>query len=427
MENTMTAADIQAQATKIEDNAKTAIPENKTREEFIKRVSKIDPLVQEFFCKGFSAKNNRDFEAELKMFNGDRNDGLGASYSFNHHLPLSPVKPPRFYTPLEAATLHVSDDLTRKQLSSIKVENGYACGTDGRRLVIVPFTDFPDGMWREIDKKNYIAFGDRSEDDVKKWIDAAFIDSPPNIVEAIAMSEAYKRTAEFTSHYPRKIGKKWYHNNIEGEYPNVKQVIPTDLSDCFVIEHAEKLLPHVQAALNFYKLRGTDSTTVTVLLNDEMVYFDGVFIRDALLSLGGFGPVTFYIGDVRGPAVLKAGDALAVIMPMRGERADDYSTVSSGVIINMPGWDKVSNAPSPTKRKTITKTTKRTIYAVASMITESTLLVVTQDGAVGFAIPSDGTTHTEDDAIEIFKNECHRYLTILGLADSIDLRITKGR
>ena len=55
------------------------------------------------------------------------------------------------------------------------------------------------------------------------------------------------------------------------------------------------------------------------------------------------------------------------------------------------------------------------------MITESTLLVVTQDGAAGFAIPSDGTAHTEDDAIEMFKNECHRYLVILGLADSIDL------
>ena len=60
------------------------------------------------------------------------------------------------------------------------------------------------------------------------------------------------------------------------------------------------------------------------------------------------------------------------------------------------------------------------------MITENILLVVTQDGATGFAIPSDGTTHTEDDAIEIFKSECHKYLVILGLADSIDLRITKG-
>ena len=52
---------------------------------------------------------------------------------------------------------------------------------------------------------------------------------------------------------------------------------------------------------------------------------------------------------------------------------------------------------------------------------------MTQDGAAGFAIPSDGTAHTVDDAIEIFKNECHKYLVILGLDDSIDLRITKGR
>lgn len=393
-----------------------------TREEFIKRVSKIDPLVQEFFCKGFNAKSNRDFEAELKMFNGDRKDGLGASYSFNHHLPLSPVKPPRFYTPLEAATIHAYKEPDRKQLSSIKVENGHACGTDGRRLVIVPFTDFPDGMWREIDKKNYIAFGDKSEDDVKKWIDAAFVDSPPSTVEAIAMSEAYKRTAEFTSHYPRKIGKKWYHNNIEGEYPDIKRCIPTDLSYCFVIERAEKLLPHVQAALNFYKLRGTDSTTVTVLLDDKMVYFDGVFIRDALLALGGFGPVTFYIGDVVSPAVLKAGDALAVLMPMRGENGDDYRTVASGVIINMPGWENTELLPSTTpKAKVVPIAAKRTVHVAAKVI-NGTLFLATMDSATTTDIAA--TPETIDEAIAQFITRIDSYSALCGI--ELDVHIVKA-
>ena len=46
MENTMTAADIQAKVAKIEDSAKTTIPENETQEEFIARVSYVNPYVK---------------------------------------------------------------------------------------------------------------------------------------------------------------------------------------------------------------------------------------------------------------------------------------------------------------------------------------------------------------------------------------------
>ena len=157
-----------------------------------------------------------------------------------------------------------------------------------------------------------------------------------------------------------------------------------------------------------------------------MLYFNGKYLRDALRGLAGYGPVTMYIDDPSKPSTLKSGDALVVLMPMRGDKGDDYRTKPSGVIVNMPGWDKPSNTPPALKQKTITKTTKRTVYAAAHMITESTLLVVTQDGAVGFDLPTN-IEQTEDESIEMFKNECHKYLVILGLADTIDLRITKGR
>ena len=66
MENTMTAADIQAQVTKIEDSAKTAIPENETQEEFIARVAYVDPYIKKLFEDGIKAKTAAQFHDELE-------------------------------------------------------------------------------------------------------------------------------------------------------------------------------------------------------------------------------------------------------------------------------------------------------------------------------------------------------------------------
>lgn len=437
MENTITAADIQAQVTKIEDSAKTAIPENETQEEFIARVSYVNPYVKKLFEDGIKAKTAAQFHDELEMFCNDNECDLSEHTDFKRHLPVTPSKPPKPYTVIGAALAHRSKDASRVALSCIKVEDGVVAGTDGRRLFVAPFAGLPDGLWNEVDKQHMFFFDGKTEDEVKAWIDDIVITKGGecrNLAETRAINSVYRVDKDgegneiARSHYPRLIDGKWYHNQVIVEmYPNYKQAIPDDADACFVTENAERMLPYVEAALKMYKLLPTDSVTVTVVVQGKMMYYNGEYLRDAFRALMGMGPVTMYIGGQRCPTSFKAGDALVVVMPMNGDEGDDYRTKPSGVIVNMPGWDDISNAPSPTKRKTITKTTKRTIYAVASMITESTLLVVTQDGAAAFAIPSDGTAHTEDDAIEIFKNECHRYLAILGLADTIDLRITKRR
>lgn len=435
MENTMTAADIQAQVTKIEDSAKTAIPENETQEEFIARVSYVNPYVKKLFEDGIKARTAAQFHDELEMFCSDNECDLSERTDFNRHLPVIPSKPPKPYTVLEAAMAHRSKDASRVALSCIKVEDGMVAGTDGRRLFLAPYTELPDGLWNEVDNRYRLFFDGKTEDDVRAWIDDIRITKNGecrSLAESSAIDSVYRIAKdesgnEIKSHYPRLIDGKWYHNQVIAEmYPDYKQVIPDVADASFVIENAERMLPYVEAALKMYKLLPTDDVAVTVIVQGQMMYYDGEYLRDALRGLAGYGSVTMYIGGQRCPASFKAGDALVVLMPMIGDQGDDNKTKPSGVIVNMPGWDDISNIPVPTKRKTITKTTKRTIYAVAKLV-DKKIVVVTQDGAAGFAIPSDGTAHTEDDAIEIFKGECHKYLTILGLADSINLRITKGR
>lgn len=432
MENTMTAADIQARVAKIEEEAKPVIPENETQEEFIARVSYVNPYVKKLFEDGIKAKTAEQFHDELEIFCNDNECDLSEHTDFKHHLPVAPSKPPKPYTVIGAAMAHRSKDASRVALSCIKVEDGKVVGTDGRRLFLAPYTELPDGLWNEVDKQYMFFFDGKTEDEVKAWIDDVVITKGGecrNLAEARAINSVYRVDKETgkQSHYPRLIDGKWYHNYAIAEiYPNYKQVIPDDLSNAHKIENAERMLPYIESALKMYKMLPTDSVTVTIIIPGEMMYFNGEYLRDAFRALMDTGPVTMYIDDQSKPTTIKSGDALVVLMPMRGDKGDDNKTKPSGVIVNMPGWDKVSNVPSPTKRKTITKTSKRTIYAVASMITESTLLVVTQDGAVGFDLPTN-IEQTEDGAIEMFKNECHKYLVILGLADSIDLRITKGR
>jgi hypothetical protein len=308
-------------------------------------------------------------------------------------------------------------------------------GTDGHRLFLAPYTELPDGLWNEVDKQYMFFFDGKTEAEVQAWIDDIVARKAwwcRSLAETRAINSVYrvdkdKDGNEITrSHYPRLIDGKWYHNHAIAEiYPNYKLVIQNVADARFVIENAERMLPYIESALKMYKMLPTDSVAVTIVLQGQMMYFDGKYLRDALRGLAGHGPVTMYIDDPSKPATLKSGDALVVLMPMRGDNGDDYRTKPSGVIVNMPGWDKVSNAPSPTKRKTITKTSKRTVYAVAKLV-DKKMVVVTQDGAAGFDLPTN-IEQTEDDAIEMFKNECHKYLVILGLADSINLRITKGR
>lgn len=438
MENTMTAADIQAQVAKIEDSAENAIPENETQEEFIARVSYVNPYVKKLFEGGIKAKTAAQFHDELEIFCNDNECDLSEHTDFKRHLPVVPSNPPRPYTVTEAAMAHrETKDASRVALSCIKVEDGMVVATDGRRLFVAPYTELPDGLWNEVDKRYGFFFDGKTEEDVRAWIDGLLTNANyRSKTEALAVSSVYRIATdedgnEIKSHYPRLIDGKWYHNYVTAEmYPDYKKVIPDDLSNAHKIENAERMLPYIESALKMYKMLPTDAVAVTVIVQGQMMYFNGMYLRDALRGLAGYGPVTMYIDGPSKPAkptTIKSGDALVVLMPMNGDEGDDYRTKPSGVIVNMPGWDKPSNMPpSPTKRNTITKTSKRVVYAVASMITESTLLVVTQDGAAGFVLPIN-IEQTEDESIEMFKDECHKYLVILGLADSIDLRITKGR
>jgi hypothetical protein len=432
MENTMTAADIQAQVTKIEAEAKPVIPENETQEEFIARVSYVNPYIKKLFEDGINAKTEAQFHDELEMFCSDNECDLSEHTDFKHHLPVTPSKPPKPYTVIDAAFAHRSDKDTRVALHGVKVEEGNIVATDGRRLFVAPYAELPDGLWDRVDKQYMFFFDGKTEDEVKAWIDDIVITKGGegrNLAETRAINSVYRVDKETgkKSHYPRLIDGKWYHNYAIAEiYPNYKQVIPDDLSNTHKIENAERMLPYIESALKIYKLLPTKDDAVTIVLQGQMLYFNGMYLRDALRGLAGYGPVTMYIGGQIRPTTLKSGDALVVLMPMRGDKGDDYRTKPSGVIVNMPGWDKPSNMPtSPTKRNTITKTTKRTIYAVAKLV-DKKMVVVTQDGAAGFDLPIN-IEQTEDESIEMFKNECHKYLVILGLADSIDLRITKGR
>ena len=38
-------------------------------------------------------------------------------------------------------------------------------GTDGRRLFLAPYTELPDGLWNEVDKRHRLFFDGKTEDE----------------------------------------------------------------------------------------------------------------------------------------------------------------------------------------------------------------------------------------------------------------------
>ena len=248
MENTMTAADIQAKVAKIEAEAKPVIPENETQEEFIARVAYVDPYIKKLFEDGIKAKTAAQFHDELEIFCNDNECDLSEHTDFKRHLPVIPSKPPKPYTAIGAALAHRSKDASRVALSCIKVEDGMVAGTDGRRLFLAPYTELPDGLWNEVDKQYMFFFDGKTEDEIKAWIDDIVITKGGecrNLAETRAINSVYRVDKETgkQSHYPRLIDGKWYHNYVIAEtYPDYKKAIPDDLSNAHKIENAERML-----------------------------------------------------------------------------------------------------------------------------------------------------------------------------------------
>ena len=134
-------------------------------------------------------------------------------------------------------------------------------------------------------------------------------------------------------------------------------------------------------------------------------------------GVAGHGPVTMCIDghQANHPQVRDFGR-----LDAHAWRYDDYR--QSPLAYREYAWVIRSQCPSYETKDH--HQDKRTVYA--AKLVDKKMVVVTQDGAAGFDLPTN-IEQTEDDAIEMFKKECHKYLVILGLADSINLRITKGR
>ena len=326
-----------------------------------------DDAIKLFFAGGVKAKTAKNLEIELQIFNAEHNAMLWDG-DFYGDLPLPDARPAKpFANVIESAFAHVSDDVTREEMSSVKVENGKAVATDGRRLFIAPCNDLPDGLWREIDKGDYFVFGNLTENDITEVISGCIntISTPPQASPVLRTSLAKYFDLSGNSpgmSVPRKIGKKWYHCNVDGDFPSYEQVIPARIALVHHLDNAESLLPRLAAAVAFQKMLTRDDSEKSATL-----YGDGLeicvnprFLLDAIRALCGYGPVTIGASASHEPIMLTAGDAMVVLMPKRDVTGVNLNAAPIASECAAPA-DPAAEEPTPAARAIRKQTPNRAI------------------------------------------------------------------
>ncbi len=271
-----------------------------------------DDAIKLFFANGVKAKTKKTLETELQIFNYEHNATLWDG-DFYGNLPLPDARPAKpFANVIESAFAHVSHDDNRQEMFCVKIEDGKAIATDGHRLFVAPCNDLPDGLWKEVEKEYSFFFDGKSEKDIKEWIDGECRTNE----EAKAMCHCFSK--DFSCHYPKKIGKKWYHNNVTTNFPNYRDVIPEHGSSAYRLDNAESLLPRLTSTVNFHKmLTNNDLKAAMVYIGGMSMSFNPKFLLEAIRALSYFGSVTMSASSELVPVTLTAGDAMVVLMPKR--------------------------------------------------------------------------------------------------------------
>lgn len=289
-----------------------------------------DKLLSNFLYHNHDAPNRQQFELKWLQYSKEHELPISFSeYILNKHFSV-PVtndirlssKKPNIYDVIGVAR---SDDTSRKQLNGFCItDDGEIAATDGRRLHFAPYKGaLKPGIWQRVEKRAAL-----------NLLQGHTLESVKALREngEFALNGVWNYNHPFVQAGIHDLPEltidsdDWFYS-VEGTYPNYRHVVP-DGKGYHTIETPKRLVEKLICLKKIIKLGKVKMLHVALRMHDDgyaSLNFD--FFHDAVMAAAAHGDcVSITMKDAYSPCVIKGGDAVAVLMPLRD--------VNGGVILN---------------------------------------------------------------------------------------------
>lgn len=313
----------------------------------------MPPCVKQFFqdLDVTTIKNNDAFnvlwtkfcaEHASEMQDGDENiDGY-----CKEHIPLTvkSVKVPVKKNIYDRIMIAASKDQTRKQLCGFLIteDGNQIVSTDGRRVAILPYNgDLLPGVWKPIKDNKILAvlFSYTYEEYLRDW--KLFHDEKNPLPDEHPLRKNVNIGFAMTTSEPFNYADGMWFENVFGTYPNYTKCIPEEKILAGTVNHVETFYSAFKTVQRFYdKLSGFEQGEFGTCIRckeDCYINVNYNFMVDGLEIIGGeSGECKLYYMEnpAEKPIVLRKGDGIYVLMPMRsGDPTKPMYTVINDLVL----------------------------------------------------------------------------------------------